>query len=258
MDKHFEAKHTVMGESRSLKMSIVMLNRRISWTSSGTMYEPDTKDCQEMVEALNLQQSKAVGSPAVKDNEKEAQRGECSWESLEKDQTQWESTGEHLNEEKARLYRSTVARLNCWAVDRPDLQHAASVCFKTTAKPTTDDWLKLKCVGRYVQGSPHIGINFAWEKPPTKLTVQGDSDWAGERKTRKSGSSGNIRFGHHLLRSWSKDQSVIAMSSGEAELYAACMAAQQAMGMENLAREQGVDLDTMELQVDSNAATRHL
>ena len=30
MDKHFEAKHTVMGESRSLQKSIVMLNRRIS------------------------------------------------------------------------------------------------------------------------------------------------------------------------------------------------------------------------------------
>ena len=72
------------------------------------------------------------------------------------------------------------------------------------------------------------------------MPVQSDSDWAGERKTRKSVSSGNIRFGHHLLRSWSKDQSVIALSSGEAELYAACMAAQQAMGIESMAREQGV------------------
>ena len=78
MDKHFEAKHTVMGESRSLKKSIVMLNGRISWRSSGIMYEPDTKRCQRIVEALNLQQAKAVGSPAVKENEKEAQPGECS------------------------------------------------------------------------------------------------------------------------------------------------------------------------------------
>ena len=40
----------------------------------------------------------------------------------------------------------------------------------------------------------------------------------------------------------------------EAELYAPCMAAQQAMGTENMARELGVYLDAMELQVDANAA----
>ena len=67
-------------------------------------------------------------------------------------------------------------------------------------------------------------------------------------------SSGNVRFGHHLLRSWIKDQSAVALTSGEAELYAACMAAQQAMGMESMAREQGINLDTMELQVDADAA----
>ena len=42
-------------------------------------------------------------------------------------------------------------------------------------------------------------------------------------------SAGSIRDGQHLLRSWSKDQTVIAMSSGEVELHAACVAAQQAM-----------------------------
>ena len=68
MDKHFEAKHTVMGESRSLKKLIVMLNRRTSWRSYGIMYEPDTKHCQRIVEALNLQQAKTVGSLAVKEN----------------------------------------------------------------------------------------------------------------------------------------------------------------------------------------------
>ena len=163
MDQHFEAQHTVMGESRSLKKSIVMLNRRISRRSYGIMYELDTKHCQRIVEALNLQQAKTMGSLAVKENEIGVQRGECSWESLQKDQTQWESTDEHLGEGKARVYRSTVTRLNHWAVDRPDLQHAVRVCSKAAAKPNADDWLKLKLVGRYVKVSPHIGIMFAWQ-----------------------------------------------------------------------------------------------
>ena len=115
-----------------------------------------------------------------------------------------------------------MSRPNLWAVDRPDLQHDVRVCSKSAAKPTADELLDVKRIGRYVKGSPHIGIMFAWQKAPMKLTVQSDSDWAGERKTRKSVSSGNIRFGHHLLRSWSKDHSVIAQSTGEAGLYATC------------------------------------
>ena len=56
------------------------------------------------------------------------------------------------------------------------------------------------------------------------------------------------------LNYWAVDQSTIALSSGEAELYGACMAAHQAVGMESMAREQGVNFDAMELQVDANAA----
>ena len=160
------------------------------------------------------------------------------------------------NEENAhgnplkKIRHSGNRQVNTWVkrklecpVDRPDLQHAVRVCAKAAAKLTADDWLMLKRIGR-----------FAWQKAPIKLTVQSDSDWAGERKTRKNVSSGNIRFGDHLLRSWCKDECVIALSSGEAELYAACMAALQVMGIESMARDQGVDLDAMELQVDANAA----
>ena len=95
---------------------------------------------------------------------------------------------------------------------------------------------------------------FEWQTAPRRLVVQSECDWAGDKSTRMSVSAGNIRYGQHLLRSWSKDQTVIAMSSGEAELIAACMATQHAMGRESIARELGVHLDAMELQVDANAA----
>ena len=38
------------------------------------MYEPDTKHCQRIVDALNLKQAKTVGSPAVKENVTDVQR----------------------------------------------------------------------------------------------------------------------------------------------------------------------------------------
>ena len=76
-------------------------------------------------------------------------------------------------------------------------------------------------MARYVKGCPDTGIVFEWQTAPRRLTVQRHSDWAGDMSTRKSVSAENVRYGQHLLRSWSKDQTVIAMSSGEAELYAA-------------------------------------
>ena len=39
------------------------------------------------------------------------------------------------------------------------------------------------------------------------VRAQTDSDWAGNRKTRKSVNGGALYFGGHLVRSWSKEQS---------------------------------------------------
>ena len=84
--------------------------------------------------------------------------------------------------------------------------------------------------------------------------MQSDSDWAAIKSTRKSVSAGNIRCGQHVFHSWSNDQAVIAMSSGEAERYAACMATQQVIETESMGRVLGVHLDAMELQEGANAA----
>ena len=82
----------------------------------------------------------------------------------------------------------------------------------------------------------------AWQAAFGILTVQSDSDWAGDKSTRKSVSAGNMRYGQHLLRSWSKDETVVTMGSGEAALYAAYMTTQHAMGTESMARELEVHL----------------
>ena len=47
-----------------------------------------------------------------------------------------------------------------------------------------------------------------------------NSDWAADKKTRKSMSSYTEKFGMHLIDSSCARQSVVALSSGEAEYYA--------------------------------------
>ena len=115
--------------------------------------------------------------------------------------------------------------LNCWAVDRPDMQYAVRVCSKSMLSQRVNDWQRLERVARYVNGCPDTG-SCSSGKQHTKKT--------GDRSTRKSVSAGNSRCGQHLFCSWSKDWTV--------------------MGTENMARELGVHLDAMELQVDANAA----
>ena len=99
------------------------------------------------------------------------------------------SMHEVLGADKTSLYRSAMSRLNCWAVDRPDMQYAVTVCSKSMSSPRTNDWQKLVRVARYVQGCPDTGIMFAWQTAPGRFIVQSDSDWAGDKSTRKSVSA---------------------------------------------------------------------
>eukprot|EP00972_Heterocapsa_arctica_P103210 15210078-Heterocapsa_arctica.AAC.1 len=60
---------------------------------------------------------------------------------------------------------------------------------------------------------------FNWQTSPDRITAIVDTDYAGCLETRKSTSGGVLMHGSHCIRSWSTTQSVIALSSGEAELY---------------------------------------
>ena len=60
-------------------------------------------------------------------------------------------------------------------------------------------------------------------------------------------------MGSHTLKTYSKQQKVVALSSAEAELYAMVAASTEAMAMQSYARDLGVDLKS-ELYTDSSAA----
>ena len=72
---------------------------------------------------------------------------------------------------------------------------------------------------------------------PTEINAYADSDYAGCIKTRKSTSGGAIMIGNHCIKSWSSTQSVIALSSGEAELYSLVKATSQAIGIKHMLGE---------------------
>ena len=95
-------------------------------------------------------------------------------------------------------------------------------------------------------------IKYAAQKDVAAVHTYGDSDFAGDQITRKSTSGGLCCLGDHVLKSWSSSQSIIALSTGEAELYALNKASATAMGMKSLLMDLGVEL---EVKVFTDATT---
>ena len=75
------------------------------------------------------------------------------------------------------------------------------------------------------------------------VTTFTDSDWAGDRSSRKSTSGGVVCLGHHMIISWSSTQQLVGISSGEAELYAFIKGASQTKGIISMLVDFGLTLN---------------
>ena len=70
-----------------------------------------------------------------------------------------------------------------------------------------------------------------------KLRLLTDSDWANEARSRKSHSGGALLAGGHLLQHWCRRQPVVALSSGEGEVYSAVCGLSRLIGVSNVLKE---------------------
>ena len=215
-----------------------VLNRIIRWTDEGLEYEPDQRHSEFIIEQMGMANCKAVSIPTCTEVEyNENLRRESGL----------------LSQREASLYRAIAARLNYLAQDRVGVQFAAKDAAKHMAKPAALDWLKLKRVARYLAGVPRYIQKYAWQHPVFLVNAYADSDWAGDKVSRKSTSGGILMIGEHLIKSWSSTQPVIALSSGEAELYALVKAAAQAKGLCSLLADFGFE-SQISVHTDSIAA----
>ena len=151
-----------------------------------------------------------------------------------------ESRDEVLKEEAATKFRSIAARLNFLALDRAGLQYAAKCICKRMASPVQSSWDLLRRAGRYLKGKSRVVQKFPWSKRDDHIRSFADSDWAGSRGDATSTPGGAIQWGPHTLKIWATSQRVVAMSSGEAEFYAATRSATQLFGLINILEDLGI------------------
>ena len=212
LKKRFECKSQMLGPEGEAgsQQQIRILNRTVAWRDWGLEYIPDEKHAQALISGAGMSSANTVKTPEESNDH--------------------EPEGELLDSAQATKYRSLAARANYLAHDRADIQHATQELSKGMSAPRESHWKKLKRLARYLIGKERFSIAYAWRSPTNQIVGMTDSNWAGDRQSRKSTSGGTLSMGGHVVKTWSRNQSVIALSYAEADLYAAVKCTQELIG----------------------------
>ena len=139
---------------------------------------------------------------------------------------------EKISPERQTIYRSAVGTLLQFVKhSRPDISNPVRELSKCMDSATEGAFKEMCRVVKFVLDTREYGLKF---KPDlllkddmVTLTMYTDSDWAGDRETRRS-VSGYIIFFMNCPVAWkSKQQGSVALSSTEAEYYALSEAAKE-------------------------------
>lgn len=136
---------------------------------------------------------------------------------------------------------------------RIHIGYAVKGCARHMANPNEKTCRIVKRIARYLRMHPRRGNHYKRQVEPEGSSTYSDSDWAGCVSTRKSTSGGVIMRGAHVIKHGSRTQSGIALSPGEAELYALGKASSETPGMTQMVKEMGIQ-QTGTSYTDSSAA----
>ena len=139
--------------------------------------------------------------------------------------------------EKARMsrvpYSSAVGSLMFAMVcTRPDIAQAVGVVSRYMSNPGEAHWEAVKWVLRYLKDIGDVALCYSGSD--VQLVRFVDSDWAGDRDKRKSTTGYVFCMGDAAISWISKLQTVVALSTTEAEYMAATQACKETVWLERL------------------------
>ncbi|KAE8678885.1 Serine/threonine-protein kinase Nek5 [Hibiscus syriacus] len=137
---------------------------------------------------------------------------------------------------------------------RPDLAHAVSQVCKYMSKPGKQHWDAVKWIFRYLKGTVGHGIVFGSQRDNPLVVGYVDSDYAGDLDNRRSTTGYVFTLGGGPICWKSTVQSVVALSTTEAEYMAAAEAAKEALWLTGLVKELGVQQGGVQLLCDNQSA----
>lgn len=162
-------------------------------------------------------------------------------------------TGDMLNAEEATSYRAMSARANYLAQDGPDIGYACKELCREFGSPTDPSVKKLTRMANNLVGCPRMVTFDPWGRTCKKVVVCTDTDYAGCKVIRLSTGGGVAPMGGHCVKSSSSTQSVLTLSSGEAELVGLTKGIAYGIGIRSLCADLGFDV-AVEVRADAPAA----
>ncbi|GJT33351.1 putative ribonuclease H-like domain-containing protein [Tanacetum coccineum] len=127
---------------------------------------------------------------------------------------------EEGEEVDVHLYRSMIGCLMYLTASRPDIMFAVCLCARFQVTPKVSHIHAVKRIFRYLKHQPKLGLWYPKDSP-FHLEAFSDSDYAGDNHDRRSTSGGCQYLGRRLVSWQCKKQTIVAISSTEAEYVAA-------------------------------------
>ena len=123
-----------------------------------------------------------------------------------------------LSPAQATLFRSGTMREANLGQDRPDISETVKCLSRHMSAPREGHVIQFKRLARYLRGKPRCVLEYPIQASgDVGLNCHVDSDWAGDPITRRSTSGAILRRGVHLIRHSSTLQTLLSLSSAEAE-----------------------------------------
>ncbi|KAH9723672.1 hypothetical protein KPL70_007193 [Citrus sinensis] len=153
-------------------------------------------------------------------------------------------------------YASAVGCLMyAMVLTRPDIAHAVSVVSRYMSNPGKEHWKAVKWILRYLRGTSGHGLIYGGQRRDNSLIVgYVDADYAGDLDRRRSLTGYLFTFNNCTINWKSQLQSVVALSTTEAEYTAAAEAIKEAIWLKGMLKELGVNQRSVVVHCDSQSA----
>ena len=232
--KYLVKMRAILGPAESDAKIAEILGRTVHWKEGEIWYEADPRHVEKILTAMDMENCNPCATPGIKATP------------VEDDDTE-------LDVHNGSIYRSVVARANFLAQDRPDIRFSVKELCRDMSCPRMRSWRGLKRLCRYLKGVPRLVQKVEVGRQDSGiLEIYVDSDFAGCQRTRRSTCGGCAIWNGICLKAWATTQTVVAMSSGEAEYYAAVKGAAEGLALQSMFNDVGV-IVRVRIHTDSTA-----
>jgi hypothetical protein len=136
------------------------------------------------------------------------------------------------------MYGSLVGALLFLAVcTRPDISFAVGLLSRFVSKPSMEHWGVAVKVVAYLKSTKEKGIMLGGDEKGGQIVGYADSDWGSDTEDRISVSGGVVYWGPSILSWFSRKQSMISLSTAEAESHALVDVAKGIVYIQRLVQE---------------------